>query len=269
MGGIVGLEEPARSLRPLQELVLDRRAALEDADQMLEALLARAARLGGADRIRHVSGEHDPALAAVLGDCEVGIARDVGLNLDEVDAAAGEHVHGAATVFRRDDGNRRRELGLRPVEHRARDHHPRAEEGPPRLIAPRRQDRVEVAAHVAHARDAVGEKERQRDLSPAGHPVPEERMDVHVPEARNQVLPGPIDHARAPGNGRAVFGADRGDPVVFDHDGHVGLRRAALRVDHRHVRNGDRRTRAVERWRARDERAKEQEAQCDADLPHR
>ena len=56
-----------------------------------------------------------------------------------------------------DDG----ELALRPVEHRAGDDHPRAEQLPGLDVAPRREDRLEVAAHVAHARDAVGDEEAE------------------------------------------------------------------------------------------------------------
>jgi hypothetical protein len=195
--GVVGIQESRRPLRPLHEVVLDRGAALEDADQVLEALLSRVGRLGGADGIRHVALERDVLPAALVSDREVGLARDVGLDLDEVDAAALEHDDGAAAVLGRRDRDGGGELGLRPVEHGARDDHARTELRAARDVAPRGEDRLEVAAHVAHAGDPVGDEERQRDFAAAGDPVAEERVDVHVPESGDEELPLPVDHPRA------------------------------------------------------------------------
>ena len=152
---VEGVEETRRALFLREELRLRRRASLENADQVLPALLARVARLRRPHLVGNVPRENDLPLPALLGDGQVGVVRDVGLDLDEVDAASGEHRDRSTAVFRGGERDRRGKLAFGPVEHRARDDHPRAEELSRFDVAPRLQDRVEVAAHVADARDAV------------------------------------------------------------------------------------------------------------------
>ena len=47
-------------------------------------------------------------------------------------------------------------------------------------------------------------KKRKRDLASAGHPVAEERVDVHVPQAGDQELARAVDRARAVGEPRCA-----------------------------------------------------------------
>jgi len=199
---------------------------------MLEALLPRFRGLGRPDRIGDMADEHDAPLVRFVGDREVRIARDIGLDLDEVDTAPDEHVHRAASVVGRRHRDRRRELGLRAVEHWAGDHHPRPEHP---LLGDRGagpQDRFEVAPHVAHAGDAVGDEQWNRHRLASRDPVSEERVDVHVPQARDDELAGRVDHARTGGR-RA--GADVDDVVSADRHDLIRVKAAVTRIDHRDV----------------------------------
>ncbi len=239
---VVAGQELRGPLRPLQQLVLDEGAALEHPDQVLEALLPRIRRLGGADRVRHVADEGDAAPAALVRDREVGVPRDERLELDEIDAAALEHRDRPPPVLRRRHGDRRGELRLRPIQHRPRDDQPRTDPRSPRRRLSRLQDRLQIAPHVARAGDAIGEQEGQDHFPAAGHPVAEERVHVHVPEARDQELARGVDRAGTGGRSSASgAGPHLRDPRTLDDDRHVLPQGAARGIDHGDVRDHERR----------------------------
>src|SRR5579885_3211599 len=76
-------------------------------------------------------------------------------------------------------------------------------------LAPLRHTR-EVAAHILHSGDALGEK--------SGELIFPSQMHVHVPHAGDQKFSAPADGRRPGGNPSA----DRNDPAALDQ--HVAMR---------------------------------------------
>jgi hypothetical protein len=72
---VVGGEEPP-GLAAREQRVLGSRAALEDADRVLEALRSGTGGLRAAHRVGHVADESQAAAPAFLGNREVRVARD-------------------------------------------------------------------------------------------------------------------------------------------------------------------------------------------------
>src|SRR5262249_50711169 len=92
----------------------------------------------------------------------------------------------------------------------------------------------EFAAHIAHARHAVGEEERKGNLFGAGEPVSEFEMNVHVPQAGDHKKAAAIDSVRA-ARGLYGFGGTYGsDAIVFDYQRLIGPKRAGA-----DIHNGD------------------------------
>src|SRR6202041_1800880 len=118
------------ALWPLDELILDRRAPLEDAGEVLDALLARIGGFRGAHCIRHVTDEDHAELLCLVGRREVPIARDERLDLDEVDALVREVIDPPTPIRRvcHRRGTRKARYGA--IEHGAGDDHPRSEKPP-------------------------------------------------------------------------------------------------------------------------------------------
>ena len=108
-----------------------------------------------------------------------------------------ELIDGGARAVGRGDGDRAWETqfaaGKNGVEHRAADDHARAGNfSGGDLFAPVEQD-GEIAAHVAHAGDAVGDEERKDDVAAAGEPIAERGVDVHVPQAGDEEFAVAVD----------------------------------------------------------------------------
>src|SRR5882757_4669712 len=82
-----------------------------------------------------------------------------------------------------------------------------------------------VSAHIAHASDAVGDKERQDNLAAAGKPVAESGMHVHVPQSRNKKLAAPVDDVRILSQRHGGSAGDESDAIAVDHNHGVGLHR--------------------------------------------
>ena len=100
------------------------------------------------------------------------------------------------------------------------------------------EDGVECRAHVADAGDAVGEEEREDEVSAIGGGGVEVDVSVHVPEAGDEVLAGRVDDL--PGFGfQAGGGFDAGDAVAGDDDGGVGQGFAGDCVDDCDVGDGE------------------------------
>lgn len=98
---------------------------VQDAVQMLDALLPGVGRLERRDGLRNVSAEWQPLPARRGGDREVGVARQPVVDLDEVIAALSDCADQAGRVFGSVDDERSRSDGRRPVDNRARDAEPR------------------------------------------------------------------------------------------------------------------------------------------------
>lgn len=65
-----------------------------------------------------------------------------------------------------------------------------------------------------------------------------EHVRVHVPEPRDQVLAGGVDHARSWLDAHLTGSADLGDPFTGPDDGPVAQRGSAAGIHHGHVRKG-------------------------------
>ena len=78
-----------------------------------------------------------------------------------------------------------------------------------------------VAAHVAHAGDAVGDEERKDDVAAAGEPIAERGVDVHVPQAGDEEFAVAVDEARVAGHLDHRADEYGGDVIAFDDDGGV------------------------------------------------
>src|SRR5439155_22710376 len=100
-----------------------------------------------------------------------------------------------------------------------------------RDLAPPPDELPDVASHVAHARDAGRDEVEQGRLAGEG------QMDVHVPESRDDELPGAVDDAGAARRLR-VSGPDRGDLSLVDDK--RGVRPASATVDDGDVPQNDR-----------------------------
>src|SRR6185295_13834943 len=163
-------------------------AAFEAAHQMLDAFLTGGNHFVDANLVRNVADNRNSDLVRLGGGGQIGIVGNHRLHLDEVDSLRLQRVDRGCGAGGGGDGNRTRETQLavleRSVEHRAGDHHARANDvSSGNLFAPSEQHR-HVAAHVAHTSDAVGDEQRQDDVAPARKPVAEGGVHVHVPEAR-------------------------------------------------------------------------------------
>src|SRR5262249_28062684 len=77
--GVIGVEKPTRTFAATEHGILGSRAALEDADQVLEALLTGTGSFRAAHCVRHVADEYQAAAPAVLGDRKVCVARHIRL----------------------------------------------------------------------------------------------------------------------------------------------------------------------------------------------
>src|ERR1700722_5696213 len=237
-GRIVALEEHSEGLRAREVFVLIGGTGLEDTDEVLEGALACGYGLGGANGIGHVTFKFDTYLFRLFGDGEVGFTRDTGLDLNEVDPSALEHVHSVASVLRCGDGNGGFVVGFGTVEHGTRDNHARSEDAVRGYVIAGLEDGVEGAAHIADAGDTVGEEERKDKVGTVGGSAIEVDVGVHIPEARNEVLALGVDDL-------ACFGissggvSDAGDAIAVDDHGGVGLNFAVGDVDEGCVSNGE------------------------------
>jgi len=219
--GVEALEELSRSLGALEELVLQKRAPFEDADEMLEALLSGIGSFRGPHRVGYVAHEGNAELLGFVGDREHRLPWNQRLKLDEVGAPALQVAHGASAIVGIRDGDRAREARLGTVEHFPGNDESRTRDDPQRYFFPPLQQDVEIAPHVADAGDSVGDEERERDLPPAGEPVSKYRMDVHVPQSGDEKLARGV-HDLCPGreaDRAALF--DLRDMVALDDDRHV------------------------------------------------
>jgi hypothetical protein len=87
------------------------------------------------------------------------------------------------------------------------------------------EERVEIAAHVAHADNAICEKQGEKDLfAPGRIGVDACEMDVHIPEAGEKKFSGGIDGARGLRDLDLCSGSDGGDAATFDKNGLIELR---------------------------------------------
>ena len=153
-------------------------------------------------------------------DREVRVGVELRVNLDEIHVERDERIHpgprlGGIACEEVRDGNVAT-LEVRPRRDNSGAHEPAGAD----VAAPRRKRRP-VARHVAHPCDAV------RDVQPEQlAPARNGRVNVHVPEARDEVLASAIHDSCAGRNACCAVGVDTHDAVPAD--------------DHRLLRSRDR-----------------------------
>lgn len=213
---IVGSEKFCFVFAAREEFVFEGRAAFKDADKVLEAVHAGVGHFAGTDGVGNVTFKGDVLFFGFFGDGEDGVARDEGLQLDEVRAALLEVVDGFAGVFGRGDGDGAGETGLGAVEHGAGGDNARAGEFAVfNLVAPFLDD-GEFAAHVANASDAVGDEQRERNPLRSGKPVAEDEVDVHIPEPWDEIAAASAGGGRIARVTHGFAWTDVADAVFFD-----------------------------------------------------
>ena len=154
-----------------------------------------------------------------------------------------ELIDGGAGAVGRRGRDRTREAefaaGKNGVEHRAADDHARAGNfSGGDLLAPVLQN-GKIAAHVAHAGDAVGDEERKDDFAAAGEPIAERGVNVHVPQAGDEEFAVAVDKARVAGELDHRADENGADVIAFDDDGGVVFDGGGGGIDERDVSDGD------------------------------
>lgn len=97
--------------------------------------------------------------------------------------------------------------------------------------------RIECAAHVADAGDAVGQEQWQHDIRSIGSGAVEVDVRVHIPQTGDEICAMRVDDLCSLGGEPAAV-RHAGDAIAINDDGCVGLDGAAYRVDDVGVGNG-------------------------------
>ncbi|MHC5209846.1 MAG: hypothetical protein ACYTG2_03915 [Planctomycetota bacterium] len=220
----------------------------QDARAVLDRRLPGVGRLDHAHRGGHVSLEAHARPPRLVGDGEVGLAREQAVHLDEVGALVERRAHGGRALLGGADGDGVGPDRLRAVHDAARDDLPRADQVS-RLLS-RAPGMVQRGTeHLAHAGHAVHEEQQQLRRR-----VP---VDVHVPQAGDQEATRRVEHVGV-GGGRELGGRRDGlDAPVANEHGAVPEESARLHVhdrgvrerDHGRARSGGRQARPAHRLR--------------------
>ena len=216
-------------------LILHRLTTREHPGQVLDAALSRVSSLPGAHQARHVTGKGLSLRPRFARRGEVSRARQPAVHLDEIGPCPQQRVDRAPRFVGSRDRHRAGPDRRRPVEDVPGGHDARpgklAASDPPAA----RLDPVEPAEHLANPRYSVRQQQRKKLSIQTG----EGCVDVHVPEAGNQILPACIDHP-GPGGDPGLF-RDRADATPAQDDGHSGEQLPAVHLDDGGVGKGDRR----------------------------
>ncbi len=235
--------ENAREPCPLG---LDRRGARAcESVRVLDRPLAAGGDLSGCDPEGYVTVHRDAAAPRFIEDREVGFARDVLVDLDEIRAARGELFHRGPRFYRRahDDrvaGERRITIDRRTCGKKTRRTAKLAGRKPASDRAGRRQRRVpRRVVHVSDAGNAVGEEQREvpvtrgdRRQRGVGRHVGD-RVDVHVPESWNEEAARAIHDVGTIRHANVAARSGGRDAVAGDEHGLVGTDQPRLEIDDR------------------------------------
>ncbi len=206
------------------------RAGLVSLHQMLATALAGLCRDQQRHAGRYVSGHRQRTFFRLGEDRPPVRFGNFGKDLDEIGAGLGGGIDLASGVVRRAS------LHGDTVGQDARCDHPALVE----VFAPlpRQCQRIGIGAHLAHASDAVGDKQREGPI--VGRPMREkiEQVHVHVDQARDQEPAAAIDALRTRRQYRARIG-DGDDATSVDQYGPWPDRTSVLDVDDRHLGDGD------------------------------
>ena len=93
---------------------------------------------------------------------------------------------------------------------------------------------MQIAAHVAHTCDSVGDKQRQNDFLASWNPIAKVGVNVHVPQAGDEKLAAPIHDLRI--SPRLVRRRLDCDDVSIANDHHlIRFRGASSYINHSDV----------------------------------
>jgi hypothetical protein len=214
-------------LQPGTQLVFPLRALLLETPEVLHAPLARVRGLRSPYGERDVSGNGNPLPSRFICEREVRLAREPRIRFQQVHAALLHPAHQGTGLSRCRRPFHARGLSPgRAQDHGAGGHDARSHErAGGDLTAPVQhvlEGRLQLVAgseavrrHIPYARHAVGKVERQESF--ARDPV-RGRVDVHVPESRDEIFPSGRHHPRPGGNGDAAGRPDVRDAVACHHD---------------------------------------------------
>ncbi len=179
-----------------------------------------------------MAGEEDVLFFGFLGDREKGFARRHGDYFDEICSTLLEVPDGSTGFFGIRDGILLGSLLAAAGQPGTGGDDVRTEEFAGFDIALPGEKHIEVAAHVAHTCDAIGEQEREQGVfAPGGIGADAGKVHMHVPQAGNEEFATSVDDAggliKLGSRGRA----DGSDSIFDDDDGLIRLRSAARSVD--------------------------------------
>ncbi len=212
-------------------------AAEENVQHVLVAFQPCARGFEGPQFVRDVTDDvqvHPPRRGH---DRPENVGRENGYHLDEIRAGRVQRID----HVRRLSGARQRyaqgrQVGGIAIEDCPRGNHAWFRESMLRQADACTRDAVELAEHLPHARDAMGNEqraERRERLRPG-------RMHMHVPQPRDEGIAGRIQNQRALRYPHGVARPERLDAVSPYHDCHVLTRACARHVDHRDMRERER-----------------------------
>src|ERR1700723_196744 len=210
-------------------------AGQQNVDEMLLTALAGIRRFERADGFRDVAGEYDADRAGFGGDGEISFARNAVVDLQKIDAAARQSVHGVSTVIGGGDGYGSGRRGTIPQHGRTVDEAGRDDlrniardfpSGAPGL----NHGNGNTREHLTHAGDPVGDQQREVNLRHA-------EVRVHIPQAGDQKFSFAVDDHDA--FGRADFFVDHRNALAIDGDGESFARGRAGGVDYGDVFEDD------------------------------
>ena len=197
---------------------------------MLEAVHSGSGHFAGANGIRNVSFKRNFLFLGFGGNGEDSVARDERLQLDEINATTFQFVNGAGTIFGSGDGDGIGEARLGAIEHGAGGQDSWTDEASTLDFVAPGLNSFEIAAHIAHAGDAIGDEKRQGNFLGEGKPVAKGEMDVHVPEARDEVAAFGADTGSV-ARVTSAFAADGVDAIALNDDDLVAANLAGADVD--------------------------------------
>ncbi len=92
-------------------------------------------------------------------------------------------------------------------------------------------ERLKIATHVAHTRDAVGDEQWQHHPLVGRQPIAEDGMHVHVPQAGNQEFTVGVDEGCAARRREITTFSEVDDAAARHHHRHVAASRCTRRID--------------------------------------
>src|SRR6185437_6503828 len=221
-------EEKFQTAFAFDEFVLFCGAAFKNAHEVLDAFLTGRNNFSQADLIGHMADYRQVLLVRFRRCSQISVVRDDRLDLDEIHALSFQGVHSSNGGRRGGDRDRTRkpQFTVRQisVKHGAGNDHAWPDNVAARNLFSPFLKNGNVPTHVTYTGYTVGDEKGQNDFASARKPIAERGVDVHIPEPRQQVLPGSINYASsfrrleagAAGNRRDAISSNDNRAIGFD-----------------------------------------------------